>query len=250
MTAVDLGMELRRWLQALGGDPRLAKCEDALHVDEIVVPSQPSHPLLPPATTQAFKEDCTTPPSSMVTSSVNARIKNDASVSLSSLSCTEAVELLIVLGCNEDPHQCVQALNADLDIDGALLAELDDVNVLMELEQTQSALRKTPLKKVLKKAPDVQMKEVPIEQYMVVKTRLESLSTETDQSTRNDNAGDQNYNAVIIGDELPTTNDFNSSSPISSTLHQTTLSKMQCAKEHDMQIPNRASVTIKETYRN
>jgi WD40 repeat protein len=90
--------------------------------------------------------------------------------SLTELSPDEAAQLLIVLGCREDLFARVSTLAVKLD--GRYLSNINGVDILQDLENDTSALRRPILTLVLQQLVTMQKEGVPHELLQVIRDAL------------------------------------------------------------------------------
>jgi hypothetical protein len=90
---------------------------------------------------------------------------------LASLNITEAVELLIQLGCSAEVRKRATELN--LGIDGGYLHYLQEMEILQELENNSSKLRMPVLKGILAKLKNLQDNGIPSDVLNEVRQRIQ-----------------------------------------------------------------------------
>jgi hypothetical protein len=94
-----------------------------------------------------------------------------ATIPLESLAENESIELLIHLGCSAEVRKRVKEL--DIGMDGGYLQGIDEVELLQELEDNSSRLRKPVLNGILTKLKKFQENGIPSDISNGVKQRIE-----------------------------------------------------------------------------
>jgi hypothetical protein len=92
-------------------------------------------------------------------------------IPLASLNTTEAIELLIQLGCSAEVRK--RATEQNLGIGGGYLHYLQEMEILQELENNSSKLRMPVLKGILAKLKNFQDNGVPSDVFNEVRQRIQ-----------------------------------------------------------------------------
>jgi 3-deoxy-D-manno-octulosonate 8-phosphate phosphatase KdsC-like HAD superfamily phosphatase len=113
----------------------------------------------------------TLPESRIMTEKLLSPIAIIPTIPLVSLNITEAIELLIQLGCSAEVRK--RATEQNLGIDGSYLHYLQEIEILQELENNSSKLRMPVLKGILAKLKNFQDSGVPSDVLNELRQRIQ-----------------------------------------------------------------------------